>query len=183
MARQAGTRDGAGTADAARAGFTLVEVLVVLLIMAILISATFSGLGVARQMAWRTRARDTARQLVQAWNLYLNDYREFPEARKFANARPEGGYETSPANIELLNAERVYIEMSEADRDAGLRDKWGRRLGFNLDFDYDGIVANPAPEVFEKARAVQDSEQVKATAIAWSQGHNPALKKKWVVQW
>lgn len=172
-----------GGVAAVRAGFTLIEMLVVLLVAAILITAVFNGLSTARQMAWRTRARDTARQLVQAWNLHLNDNRQFPDEQKFGGDLAEGGYAASPQNLALLNAGRVYLELSEKDRDAGLRDRWGNTMGFNLDFDYDGMVANPAPEVFEVEKAVKDMATVRATSIAWSRGPTPGIKKKWVVQW
>ena len=173
-------------AAAGRAGFTLVEMLVVVLIIAILIASLFSGLNAARQMAWRTRARDTARQIVQAWNLYLNDNRAFPATDQFGDAKTEGGYAATPKNLALINPEddkRIYIELSETDREDGLRDKWGNLLGFNLDFDYDGKVANPAPEALGKSKDDADMASVQATAIAWSQGPNPDVKRKWVVQW
>ena len=172
----------AGAADE-RAGFTLVEMLAVILIAAILIASLFNGLTAARQMAWRTRARDTARQLVQAWNLHLNDARAFPAQQKFTGAKTEGGYAASPENLAMLNDGRVYLELSEEDREYGLRDKWKRAMGFNLDFDYDGKVANPAPEALEKAKDGAHMASVQATAIAWSQGPNPEVKRKWVVQW
>jgi prepilin-type N-terminal cleavage/methylation domain-containing protein len=165
------------------AGFTLIEMLVVILIIAILVASLFAGLRSARQMAWRTRARDTARQIVQAWNLYLNDSREFPLEKQFKDAKEEGGYAATPGNLELLNANRIYLELNETDRQEGLRDRWRRIMGFNLDFDYDGKVANPAPEVFEKAKTVAEMAEVQASAIAWSQGPDPVLKKRWVVQW
>ncbi len=179
-----GTARRQAAAAAGRAGFTLVEMLVVILIVAILISAVFGGLTAARQTAWRTRARDTARQIVQAWNLHLNDYREFPDAKKFSDALAEGGYAASAGNLALLNADgKIYLELAEEDREHGLKDKWGHPMGFNIDFDYDGKVANPAPEAFETGKAVKEMEQVLATSIAWSKGPNPAIKKKWVVQW
>ena len=172
-------------ADAAhvRAGFTLIEMLVVILIVAILLASLFGGLRAARQTAWRTRARYTAQQIVQAWNLYLNDSREFPDEKKFKDEKPEGGYAATPPNLALLNADRVYIELSAADRQNGLQDRWKRIMGFNLDFDYDGLVRNPAPEVFEKSAAIKEMAEVKATAIAWSQGQSPEVMRKWVVQW
>ena len=175
-------------AEAGRAGFTLMEVLVVLVIIAILIASLFTGLQAARQMAWRTRARDTTRQLVQAWNLHLNDTRAFPAQQRFTGEKPEGGYAAKPANLALLNDGRIYLELSEIERSAddrknGLRDRWGNLLGFNLDFDYDGKVENPAPEAVGKTPDDKDQGLVLATAIAWSQGQSPEVRRKWVVQW
>jgi prepilin-type N-terminal cleavage/methylation domain-containing protein len=176
----------AGTRCGRRAGFTLVEVLVVMVIVALLISAVVGGMGTARQMAWRTRTRETARQIVQAWNLYLNDYREFPLEEKFSNPKPEGGYEMAEKNVALVNADRVYLEVSDLELSEpgqhyrGLRDAWKKPMGFNLDFDYDGKIDNP---LYGASTAPEDLKRVSATSIAWSRGANPGVTKKWIVQW
>ncbi len=157
--------------------------LIVIAIIAVLIASVMGGLKTARQMAWRIKARDTARQLVGAWNLYLTDNREFPVETSMSDARDEGGYAASMANIDRLNP---YIDLSAEERDEsemgknGLRDKWNRHFGFNLDFDYNGDVEDPAPVA--SGRKLEDN-RVHATAIAWSQGATPENKKKWIVQW
>ena len=175
-------RDRAGRVSRAkRTGFTLVEMLVVLVIIAVLIAAVMGALRSARQMAWRTKARDTARQLVAAWNLHLIDYREFPKQSALRDP-VTGGFAASSANLEKLNADKkIYLELSENERQDGLRDKWKRHFGFNLDFDYNGEIDNPAPEVYESK--AKDYKVVRATAIAWSEGPDPKLKRKWIVQW
>ncbi len=161
------------------AGFTLMEMLVVIAILAILMGATMTGLQQARRLAWRTRARDTARQLVGAWDLYLIDNREFPESGDLQDT-VEGGFMASKHNIsEVLNKERVYIELSNEDIEHdGMVDKWKNLFRFNLNFAYDGTLPNPAPESFRGKYT-----EVKANAIAWSVGHNPSKKNGWRVQW
>ncbi len=163
-----------------RAGFTLVEVLVVLVIIAVLIASVLGGLKAAQRSAWRVKSRDTARQLVAAWNLYLLDNREFPDQGTMADAT-EGGYAASAANLDLLNADKLFIELSDEEHENGLKDKWGRYFGFNLDFDYNGEIENPAPEA--SGKNAKSFEVVRGTVIAWSQGATPTLKKTWIVQW
>lgn len=166
----------------ARRGFTLVEMLVVLAIIAILMSATMGGLKTAQRMAWRTKSRDMSRQIVSAWNLHLVDRREFPEQQAFGDAT-EGGYALSRANLKLLNpdSKSIYLEVNAQEQENGIKDHWGRFFGFNLDFDYDGEVENPAPEASGKNS--KNFGLVKGTAIAWSQGATPHRKKSWIVQW
>ena len=96
-------------------GFTLVEMLVVLMIIAVLMAATLGGLKTARRMAWRTKARDMARQVVSAWNVYLIDLREFPPEDQFKDVVP-GGFAATAANLKALyTGANVYLEMSEEE--------------------------------------------------------------------
>ena len=60
-------------------GFTLIEMIAVLLILALVAAAVTGGLAKARDRAWRLRARDTCRQLCEAWNMYLIDEHKFPD--------------------------------------------------------------------------------------------------------
>ena len=151
-----------------RAAFTLIEMIVVLLIIAILMAATITGLSRARNNAWRIQARETCRQICEAWNSYLLDEREFP-------SMPEGA-ETTYANLKAILGESgetdesptVYLELKESERtaDGGLQDHWGNFYKFTLDTDLDGEVKNPYPS----ANGLS-SDIVKATSIAWSMGH------------
>ena len=65
-----------------KSGFTLVEMIAVLLILAILSAALTAGLGTARNKAWRAKARETCRNVCEAWNLYLVDMHKFPKLDK-----------------------------------------------------------------------------------------------------
>ncbi len=178
-----------------RRGFTLVELLAVILIMALLVGLTLSGLRAARIKAWRVKARDTARQLAQAWNLYLQDTREFPPPAAFEKDDQYGatsGFPTSKANLAILNETLNYIELSAEELDDyGLRDKWKRPFYFildngdNGDVAYDGFIKNPALEPDSELDAKE--KLVRGNALAWSRGEAPGVIKEnryqWVVQW
>ena len=58
---------------ARRRGFTLMELLVVVAIIGLLIGLLMPAMSAARQQARRTRAKAEARQLVVAFNHYMND--------------------------------------------------------------------------------------------------------------
>ncbi len=147
-------------------GFTLIEMVAVLLILAILAAALTAGLANARNKAWRTQAREVCRELCTAWNAYLLDVRKFPKALGSAN-----GLKANYTNLKFIvdpdenRFRRIYLEISEKERDTGLLDHWGRLISFSLDTDYDGEVDNPYPNAFEPPIS-----KAKATSIAWSDG-------------
>ena len=163
-----------------KSGFTLVEMLAVLLILALLAAALTAGLSTARNNAWRAKARDTCRQLCTAWNAYLLDCRKFPDKI------PNNGKELTAeyVNIKWLSPEwlseeekkrhngRIYLEISETEKNDGLKDHWDQPIYFSLDMDYDGQVDNKYPDAFDPR-----VEQVKATSISWSLG-DPNRKKR-----
>lgn len=147
-------------------GFTLIEMVAVLLILAILAAALTAGLANARNKAWRTQARETCRELCTAWNAYLLDVRKFPKDLGRAS-----GLKADYNNLKAIvdpdenRFNRIYIEISAKERDTGLVDHWGRLIKFSLDTDYDGEIENPYPNVFEPPIS-----KAKATSIAWSEG-------------
>ncbi len=65
-----------------RLGFTLVEILVVLAIIALLVALIFPVLSAAREKGRSTKCMSNLRQLGKAFFMYLNDWNEtFPFAR------------------------------------------------------------------------------------------------------
>ena len=195
-----------------RSGFTLVEMIAVILIVAILIGVVSAGLNTARENVWRTRARDTARQLVDAWNLYLLDNRAFPEESELKVGGVKGAAFGIPATIKALKPLRPetgaqYLELSfdeaykhkkgtskaelsgiggkgmkKDDNEVALFDRWRQPICFNLDFDYDGYVDVPS-YITKKRGAKGGKPRVKANAAAWSMGPPARKGKKWVAAW
>ena len=58
------------------AAFTLIELLVVLAIVAVLVSILLPSLAAARSSARTVACLSNQRQLITAWSMYANDYRE-----------------------------------------------------------------------------------------------------------
>jgi prepilin-type N-terminal cleavage/methylation domain-containing protein len=84
----------AGRAGRARAGgFTLVELLVVIGIIALLISILMPALNKVKVQAQRTACMSNQRQLVMAWQMYANDNKDFlPMNWPDGTAGPGGAY-------------------------------------------------------------------------------------------
>lgn len=61
-------------------GFTLVEMLAVVTIIAILAGASVTGITKAREIARRTRAEAEAREMVNAWLQYFDLYKTWPNS-------------------------------------------------------------------------------------------------------
>ena len=156
-----------------KSGFTLIEMIAVLLILSILTAALTAGLGTARNKAWRAKARETCRNICEAWNMYLLDMRKFPKLDKNGQE-----LEADSKNMECLvdpaknRLNRTYLEMDEKEKEVGFKDHWDRPIFFSLDTDYDGQVVNPHPNVREPP-----VEKAKATSIAWSLG-DPKRKNR-----
>ncbi len=178
-----------------RQGFTMVELLVVVLIMGILMSialGTFNGI---RAQGWRTRARNTALQVSQAWSAYLMDQRELPARDDLAWDPTIKAHETTEANLSLIapRSGRAYLEVSTKEWDAGLAayptgggliDPWKRRYRMRLDNEpgdtnleraYDGVVRHPCE--------AETNLYVRTCAVVWSLGNTPGNQKRWIVQW
>lgn len=79
-------------------GFTLVELLVVMAIVAILASLLAPALGRAKRQARRTNEINSARQLALAWQLYADDHndRVLPGHRVGYAARDQNGNDLTP---------------------------------------------------------------------------------------
>lgn len=73
-------------------GFTLVELLVVLAVIALLAGLLLPALGRAKQLAAATACRSNLRQQALAWELYLSEHADrFPDRRDLKTTLP-GGY-------------------------------------------------------------------------------------------
>ena len=163
------------TDSASQSGFTLLEMIAVMVILAILAAAMTRGLSRARERAWRTQARETCRQLCAAWNVYLLDERSFPSSVSGT------GLDATEDNLkELLGkgaTNRVYIEFTAQEQERkAITDHWGQYIKFSLDTDYDNLIDNPAPD--EESTTGYGESKLRASAVAWSLGNPKYAKRK-----
>jgi len=116
------------------AGFSLMEIMVVLVVISILVGLLFPALRLARERARKNRAATEIRELQKAWQVYFTTHEEFP-----AN----GESEMTKDMIKHLAGEGpdgiVFMEFPEDalgddSEKNGFRDPWGNyyRVDFNV---------------------------------------------------
>ncbi len=121
--RSKGQKSEVGSPESA--GFSLMEIMVVLVVISVLVGLLFPALMAARERARKTRARVETRELQKAWQSYFTTYGEFPGS---------GDGPMNLARTEVLagnNARNiVFMEFPEKALDSGsskngFRDPWG----------------------------------------------------------
>jgi len=143
-------------------GFTLMELLVVVAIIAILMGLMLPAVHRARESARRTKAKAEVHQIATAWKSYFNDYRSFPDTGNsemdndaISNLDGTGG--DNPRHFRYMEfPQSVYDEQPDSAR--RFRDPWERPYWYALSPTYS--VSPPGTNI---ARAV----------VAWSVGRDP----------
>jgi prepilin-type N-terminal cleavage/methylation domain-containing protein len=106
---------------ARRRGFTLMELLVVMVIIGLLVSMLFPVIMLARERTRRTKAQVEVMSLATAWRAYYQTYGVLPSDTAM-----------TPANTAMLGgvvgannkAGIVFMRFSEDDLGKGFRDPW-----------------------------------------------------------
>jgi len=79
------------TPNTARPGFTLIEMITVIAIIAILMAFLFPAMAAVRQSGKRTGCMENMRQIVQALKMYKDDWGVYPEALYGYDIISQGG--------------------------------------------------------------------------------------------
>lgn len=148
-----------------KTGFTLVEMLGVLLIIGVLSSMAISGYGALQRTAKRTRAASAARQLTDAWELYLQKHRVYPilKLRTAGIGRDGDWYLTDKKFVSFKKQIELSYDTTADEDGTGVLDPWGEHYRFKLDQIYDG--GNITGKVGHP-----DGTQQKGSVIVWSKG-------------
>jgi len=161
-------------------GFTLIEMLVVLMIIGILMGISIMSYGTLRDKARTTNANTTAKGLAEAWNLYLLANGYFPSNADFANANltqnPTGWYVTDEKFVEWrrtfnptfhFNISREEEAKKSKTGGTGFIDPWKNFYRFKLDpglqngTGMDGELDNPVT-----------GDPIKTVVLVWSFGRD-----------
>ena len=164
------------------AGFTLMEMLVVITIIGILAAALLSVYQQMRKITWKQQTRNMTRQLSLAWKMRVQNKHEWPDATRFDStfttlASGDAEFVTSSTNMAALNfnadgSSDTYFELNANQIRNGLVDYWHHFLHVRLDLNSDGQIPNPADE----------TKVIYSSAVVWSWGAGGAnTPKDWVV--
>jgi len=167
-------------------GFTLIEMLVVIMIIAVVIGLALPVYQGAQNQARRAQARNDLVQIVAAVNAYYAEYGRYP----LTPATPaDTTYGATPTNELLLNELRsvaalqnpraiVFLappEVKDGNRPRGgigsgpatagqYFDPWGKPYLIRIDTDYDNQVSNPY------SQNAGGAPFLRSGVIAWSFG-------------
>ena len=141
--------------DSRRQGFTLIEMLVVIAIIAILASIILASASGAIQAAKKNRALSECSSGAIAVENYFADYKKYPVATQMT-AEPNSedvvivltAQDTGVNASHVLNSrKKVYLSVNQttgSSTTAGqFRDPWGGQYKFILDDDFDGKTQIP----------------------------------------
>ncbi|MFI5379204.1 MAG: type II secretion system protein [Tepidisphaerales bacterium] len=112
------------------AGFTLVELLVVIGIIAVLLSILIPSVNIARKRANRTACASNLRQLGQFFQMYLQDSRnKLPTVNTMPSAQPP--INAGPSIVKLLEPYvKTSVRVYECPADTILTDTPGTPTGY-----------------------------------------------------
>ncbi len=137
----AGTREQARIREQAERGFTLIEVLIVVSIIAILATMTFAGVQIAQRQARNAQAKSEVSMFSQSIDMYYTDEKTYPgrgqkqinsDSNQFPDlylalldmAKPEGRGGRNAPYIKL-ERERIVVEDDEWDEDTDdVENRW-----------------------------------------------------------
>ena len=147
-------------------GFTLMEMLAVIVIICILMTVSMGVYKQVRNVAWKGKTRDSARQIATAWNLSLLENQSFPLAALAPVGTVSGSYltfQTTTNTMMILNSSKIYLEQSADQKRNGMKDKWGHCFNVQIDQNYGGTVEDPANP---------SAPKINANVVVWSYGPN-----------
>jgi prepilin-type N-terminal cleavage/methylation domain-containing protein len=124
------------TTGRSSAGFTLLEMLIVIMIIGILLGVGAFTFGKAKDNARAALTRDTAKQIVDSWALYQQTKYEWP------TSIPSSAETT--ALLSLASNLVSNFELKLEEKTSGLKDSWGTLYSIWLDTDYDGQITLPS---------------------------------------
>ncbi len=167
-------------------GFTLIELMVVIAIIAVLASLSVPVIGRALESARRAQANTEVAALHSAVRAYYNEYSRFPH-------QGDGTAEYIDGNSRLLNVLRardgtgnsghannrrriVFLEvtdrsLSDDEANPDFVDPWGRPYRVMVDIDFEGAITP------------RDHDEAEVLVAAWSLGEEPENVERHITSW
>ncbi len=114
-------------------GFTLPELMTVICIVALLMTASFGAMSKARELAKKAKASAQLRELVNAWTQYLTTYKEWPNGLSGATDQEVSDNLLAPL-IDAGENELGIVFLNYTPGAGSYNDPWGEpyRLSFGM---------------------------------------------------
>ncbi len=174
-----------------RLGFTLVEMVAVVLIISLMLGISSAAITGARRTAMRTHSMNTVKQLTSAWAAYLTDQGSFPQASKFekrsgdsipATAENIGGLLNTQylKNGKPITSSVVYYETTDEEVERtgsypkftysghGIIDRWGDAAKTEREKAAHIVYFNLDFDLVGRVKNPITGNEVTAPAIAYS---------------
>ena len=165
-------------------GFTLLEILVVIMIIGVLMGISAVAFSSLRDNARKTRAVMTAKQLTEAWGLYIQTHGYFPIDKLKEFCSPVNGWYMTDTNFIRFkryternnNTPEFYYDISGEEEGRGLLDPWKNPYFFQLD----DIRENGGGGMTGQLRH-PDGKMIKTLVLVWSYGPDkkPGRNGEW----
>jgi prepilin-type N-terminal cleavage/methylation domain-containing protein len=174
-------------------GFTLLELLVVIAVIAALAGLLFPAIQSTLERARKVQAKNDLVQIVTAVNAFYTEYGQYPLVGTVST--PDATYGNGGGNSSaLLNELRgktnslntrqiIFISPPEdatqtnpkgkIGTDGQFHDPWANVYAIRIDADYDGEVANPY-----NSNAGAGPANIRQGVIAWSIGKDTQIGNK-----
>ena len=185
--------------SASARGFTLVEMLGVLLIIGILMTAVAAGYTRLAENAKKSKAHSAAKDLVEAWSMYLQENLAFPkpsDMAAFKSSKHNGWYETNIDFVNWKNSHRGkfgiplaydisqdeigktkarWAKKHSSPEKIGLCDPWGNHYLFAMDSIYEGAG------ITGQITHPDGKTKLNGAVIVWTPGRDgePGNKGEW----
>ena len=166
-------------------GFTLIELMTVIAIMAVLASLLLVGIGSAIRFSRKLTADREVQELKQAWEMYFQTYRTWPAELD--------GFPYNELEIEEIEAEGDVVRLLQGEDIDGYNvqkmlfmqfqkfsgpnkpvNPWGKRYFFKLDVDLDNEVAGTGNAT------KPPSNTVRAKVVVWTLDDEDEVRGSWM---
>jgi prepilin-type N-terminal cleavage/methylation domain-containing protein len=159
-------------------GFTLIEMLLVIVIILILAGLLLGGINMAIRKAETNKAQTTAFQLATAFRNYQSEYGTWPDASATA-MNVTSNLVVRLTRQDATNNTRgiVFLEVEQKSfKSDGYRDPWGLPYRVQFDQTYSGSITN---------RPDGQSGALPAGVLVWSYGPKGSTgpTNEWVKSW
>jgi len=151
-----------------RTGFTLIEMLVVIAIIAIIAGIVFPAVTRGLRTAKRNVAASEAKSIAGAIRVFYDDYGWLPVPAANQGGSEDGLVSDSKEVIQVLLGDnetvnpkgKLYLDTDVATSDGTMLDPWGTQYSVLLDLNFDGRLTYRGSEFTQRAIVISSGRDL-----------------------